>query len=180
MKQPGSKRLLITENEVRYAMQNSNSNAGAAAFLHISVITWKKYAEAYIDEETGKTLYDLHRGKPNKAPEELRIAGIKNRAMMKFLNALSGKRIRYSLRRLQERLVKYGIVKNECSQCHYDEVRLDGALPLVLTFNDDDPNNMEIGNVRLLCYNCHFINGGTLDARKFKAIKYENIQGPNL
>ena len=51
----------LMESQIRYAMDNTTSNAEAAKWLRVSFATWKKYAKMYIDEATGKTLYDLHK-----------------------------------------------------------------------------------------------------------------------
>jgi len=53
--------LNFTEAQIRYAMKNSKSNSGAARFLNISLTTYEKYSKSYIDESTGKNLWDLHK-----------------------------------------------------------------------------------------------------------------------
>lgn len=61
----------LTEAQIRYAMKNSKSNSGGARFLNVSLTTYQKYSKLYIDETTGKTLWDLHknqRGKGVKKP----------------------------------------------------------------------------------------------------------------
>jgi len=57
----GKTALDIPESEIRYAMENTKSNAEAARFLKISFTTYKKYARLYTDRDTGKTLYELHK-----------------------------------------------------------------------------------------------------------------------
>ena len=56
----GKQPLNISESEIRYAMDNTKSNAEAARFMKVSFSTWKKYAKMYVDRETGMTLYDMH------------------------------------------------------------------------------------------------------------------------
>ena len=41
-------------------MRVTRSNLSAAKYLGISYNTYKKWAESYIDSETGKTLLELH------------------------------------------------------------------------------------------------------------------------
>ena len=53
--------LNLTEAQIRYAMKNSKSNSGGARFLNISLTTYEKYSKMYIDESTGKSLWDLHK-----------------------------------------------------------------------------------------------------------------------
>ena len=50
----------ITESEIRYAMEHTNSCAGAARFLKISYEAFRKYAKLYKDKTSGKTLFELH------------------------------------------------------------------------------------------------------------------------
>ena len=57
----GKTALDIPESEIRYAMENTKSNAEAARFLKISFTTYKKYARLYTDRDTDKTLYELHK-----------------------------------------------------------------------------------------------------------------------
>ena len=57
----GKTALDIPESEIRYAMENTKSNAEAARFLKVSFTTYKKYARLYTDRDTGKTLYELHK-----------------------------------------------------------------------------------------------------------------------
>ena len=57
----GRSSLDIPESDIRYAMENTKSNAEAARFLKVSFTTYKKYARMYVDRETGKTLYEIHK-----------------------------------------------------------------------------------------------------------------------
>ena len=58
--------LNLTEAQIRYAMKNSKSNSSAARFLNVSFSTYQKYAKMHIDEETGKSLYELHKNQKGK------------------------------------------------------------------------------------------------------------------
>ncbi len=57
----GRTALNVPETDIRYAMDNTKSNAAAARFLKISFTSYKKYARMYTDRDTGKTLYELHK-----------------------------------------------------------------------------------------------------------------------
>ena len=65
----GRPHMNLTESQIRYAMANTYSNRGAARFLNVSINTYLKYAEQYVDSETGLNLRDLHKQKikPQKA-----------------------------------------------------------------------------------------------------------------
>ena len=56
----------ISESEIRYAMENTQSCAGAARFLKVSYEAFRKYAKLYTDEASGKTLFELHKNKAGK------------------------------------------------------------------------------------------------------------------
>ena len=55
--------LNLTESQIRYAMANSWSNAGAARFLNVSYNTYTKYSQQYFDS-SGQSLFELHKNKP--------------------------------------------------------------------------------------------------------------------
>ena len=54
------KGYIILESDIRGAMKVTQSNLQAAKYLGVSYNTYKKWAESYIDNETGKTLLELH------------------------------------------------------------------------------------------------------------------------
>ena len=98
----GRQPLNLTESQIRYAMKNSKSNSGAARFLNISLTTYQKYSKRYIDEETGKTLWDLQknkRGKGVKKPYNV----TKGKYALKDI--LDGKYPKYSVHQLKRRLI---------------------------------------------------------------------------
>ena len=51
---------IITKEQLLHAQKMTKSNMSAARFLGISYEHYKRYAKSYIDEETGKTLFDKH------------------------------------------------------------------------------------------------------------------------
>ena len=167
----GKKSLEITEKEIRYAMGQSNSNLSAAAFLHISIGTWKKYASRCIDEETGKSLYELHKTtKRHRPTSEYRLKQ-KNQTYLDFLDVLDGKSNAIRGSRIKDKLINYGILENSCKQCGFSEIRIDGKAPILLLHKDGNNENCRLENLEFICYNCYFINGGKLarpDARIVK------------
>ena len=73
---------------------------------------------------------------------------------------IEGKHPDFPLNRLQEKLIRAGIKKNECEQCGYKEQRItDGKIPLLLAFDDGNKKNHRLENVKLLCHNCIFTTG---------------------
>ena len=59
-KKIGRPQLILTEAQVRYAMQNSFGNKDASRFLKVDYRTYKRWAKQHIDSDTGKTLFELH------------------------------------------------------------------------------------------------------------------------
>jgi len=54
--------------------------------------------------------------------------------------------------------VRDGYLKQECSNCGYDDYReKDMRGPYMICFLDGDPKNHALDNLHLLCYNCFFI-----------------------
>ena len=157
----GREPLNLTEAQIRYAMKNSKSNSGAARFLNISLTTYQKYSKRYIDEETGKDLWDLQknkRGKGVKKPYNI----TKGKYALKDI--LEGKYPKYSVHQLKKRLINNGTkveFPHNCHQCGYDEKRItDDKVPLILDHINDDWTDHVKKNLRFLCYNCfHNLKG---------------------
>ena len=110
------KGYIILESDVRSAMAVTKSNLAAARYLGISYNTYKKWAESYIDSETGKSLFVLHsawdyennklktyipRGKSRKVN--------KGRYNQKLEDVLDGKFEKYPLTNLKERQFMQGL-----------------------------------------------------------------------
>lgn len=152
----------LTEAQLRYAMKNSKSNSAAARFLNISLTTYQKYAKLYIDEETGKTLWDVHKNQKGKGVKKPYNVGKGKYALEDILD---GKYPEYSVHLLKKRLInnadKLENFPHECHSCGYNEKRLsDGTIPLVLDHIDEDWKNHKRENLRFLCYNCfHNLRG---------------------
>ena len=153
--------LNLTEAQIRYAMKNSKSNSGAARFLNVSLTTYQKYSKRYIDEETGKDLWELQknkRGKGVKKPYNI------TRGKYALKDILEGKYPQYSVHHLKNRLLNNADkvnFKSCCHNCGYDERRItDNKIPLILDHIDGDWKNHLRDNLRFLCYNCfHNLKG---------------------
>ena len=155
--------LQLTEDEIRDSMAHSRTIAEACRYMGINFKTWVKYASMYIDLETGKTLYEMHRkyGNPNL---------IRPRKHKEYLPRLYQKQIDNLLTYrkwtsparvaiLKKMLILHELHKDACEHCGYHEKRVkDGKQPLLLHFVDGDRRNWQIENIRWLCYNCYFIN----------------------
>ena len=187
------KGYIVLESDIRDAMRVTRSNLSAAKYLGISYNTYKKWAESYIDSETGKTLLELHsawdyetntiktyipRGKSRKIN--------KGRHKQKLEDVLDGKYEKYPLNHLKDRLFNAGLKPNCCESCGFNHARvIDGKIPLLLSQKDGDRENYDIDNLEILCYNCYFLISGNVFGRDKRMPKdwlkklgkgYEGIQ----
>jgi hypothetical protein len=54
-----------------------------------------------------------------------------------------------------------------CDSCGFEERRLtDHKIPLLLDFKDGDRTNFSLDNLRLLCFNCYFLQVGNIGGRR--------------
>lgn len=155
----GRSALDIPESDIRYAMENTKSNAAAARFLKISFTSYKKYAKLYTDRDTGKTLYELHKNQFGVGiPKDVVKA---NSGMYSIDNILSGKHPKYPSWKLRNRLLALAILPEKCNSCGYEERRItDDTVPLLLDHIDGDETNHCIENLQMLCMNCYYQQTG--------------------
>ena len=120
----------------------------------------------YVDEETGKTLFDKHKNQQGKGiPKFLRASG-KEPAL---LDIIEGKidASSFSADKLKYRLTTEGYLEDCCNKCCFSENRvIDHKIPLILTFKDHHLPNYNLDNIAFLCYNCHFLYVGDVYSKK--------------
>ena len=149
----------ITESQIRYAMENSKSCAEAARFLKISYEAFRKYAKLYKDETTGKTLFELHKNQRGAGIKK--GTGPKMRGKHGLLDILEGKHRDVNHHNLKGRLLRNSIFEEKCCQCGFEERRItDYTVPLLLDWVDGDKTNHKRENLRMLCYNCYYLEVG--------------------
>jgi len=158
----------INKDQLILAKANSKSAMSAARYLKISYNTFVKYAKMYdmLDEfknQAGVGIakhYNLHSGKYN------------------LDDILDGKYPHYDTYKLQQRLMRVGYIPEQCDICEFDEQRItDKKVPLKIDFVDGDTTNHLKENVRLLCYNCWFLNVGNLSGRKAESVILKKEEG---
>jgi hypothetical protein len=169
-KPEGRPAIDLTEKQIRYAMSMTSSNLKAADFLNVAYTTWKKYAKLYIDEETNKTLFELHKKKYGVKLKEKKQKGIRTQDRrgydsgykQKLDDILEGKYPWYQPRLLRKRLFLSNKVPLICCACGWSEGRIgDGNVPLLLNFKDGNWRNKLLENIELLCFNCYFLRVGS-------------------
>ena len=179
----GNPPLNLTESQIRYAMENTYSNLQASKFLNVCYNTYLKYAEQYIDRDTGLNLRDLHKQKVKpKVKSEYGATGDKRKwdgpYKEKLDDILSGMYPHYQPRILRKRLFLSGILPMECSSCGWNECRIsDQNYPLWLAFHDNNWRNKKLENIYLLCFNCYFLQIGSL-GQKYQGMTYGTRSKP--
>jgi hypothetical protein len=151
----GRSSLDLPEADIRYAMENTKSNAEAARFLKVSFTTYKKYAKMYTDRDTGKTLFELHKNQAGVGIHK-DIAAAK-KGIYSIDRILEGEHPGYPTWKLRNRLLALAVLPEECASCGYNERRItDDTVPLLLDHIDGDTANHRIENIQLLCLNCYY------------------------
>lgn len=152
----------LSEELVRTAMKHTRSNKEAATWLRVSYKTWRRYAQMYKDERTGRSLFDIHTAHGGKGIPKVR-GTIKNKANPRALELgyqlVKGQ---YStpvrVEELSKRLMKDGRLGFCCAECGFSQKRpIDMKMPLLLNFKNNDRTDWTEDNLRWLCYNCAFL-----------------------
>lgn len=156
---------MLTEQQIRHAMKHTKSNKAASRYLNISFPTYKLYAKTYLDPETGKTLYEIHKNSPGKGVPKFHRSAKEPRMEELLRGGMSIES--YSIDKLKSRLLYEGYLAPECAKCGFHEARvLDYKVPLILSFKDGSKCNWLIENLEMLCYNCYFLYVGDLFTKK--------------
>jgi hypothetical protein len=124
------------------------NEAMVARFLGVNYFTYKKYAK----------IYGLWDPKPNVKGK----SGIcdPERGKHPLSEILEGKYPDYPVFRIKDKLIRGGIKEAKCENCGFKEKRvIDGKVPLILNFMDENPKNHRLENIKLYCYNCTFTSG---------------------
>jgi hypothetical protein len=151
----GAKPLL--ESEIKDAQTKARSAMEAARLLGVSYNTYKKYARKY----------DIFEDLKNPDGTGIRKGYNLKRGKYSLDDILAGKYPDYPIWKLKQRLLNNGYMLEKCNSCGFEEKRIvDGKVPLVLDFEDDDRTNHKHENLRMLCFNCSFLINGNLTGPK--------------
>jgi len=139
------------------AMDKTKSVKAAARYLNCSYHHLKRYMKLYVDEETGKTLFDKHKNQQGKGiPKFLKASGKEP----SLIDIIEGKinPASFSPEKLKYRLTTEGYLEECCGNCGFTEHRVtDHKVPLILHFKDKNKLNYNLSNIEFLCYNCYFL-----------------------
>jgi len=147
----------ISKNMCLTAMDKTKSVKAAARYLNCSYHHLKRYMKLYVDEETGKTLFDKHKNQQGKGiPKFLKASGKEP----SLIDIIEGKinPASFSPEKLKYRLTTEGYLEECCGNCGFTEHRVtDHKVPLILHFKDKNKLNYNLSNIEFLCYNCYFL-----------------------
>ena len=165
---------IITKEQLLHAQKMTKSNMSAARFLGISYEHYKRYAKSYIDEETGKTLFDKHLNPMGKGIRK--HLGGKDPDLKQLMDGELFVKS-YNLNKYKDRLIQEGYIEEKCNSCGFNEQRVnDYKAPLLVHFKDKNKMNWKIENLELLCYNCYFLYIG--DVFNEKQVKHIEEDAP--
>lgn len=169
----------LSEAVIRNAMRHTQSNFQAARYLNLTIETYRKYAKMYVDLESGKTLYELHKNNSGKGIKK--VSWKHDISVEKINEIMASESYRaVNFQKLKNRLIYEGILRMECYHCKHCEKRVvDYKQPLILNFIDGNKNNWQIENLRMLCYNCYFLFVGNLFSEK-QIVRMEDATAPLL
>jgi hypothetical protein len=162
----------LSKEDILRAMKVTLSNKAAARYLHVSYIHYKRFAQNFTDETTGRTLFEMHKNQSGKGIPKF----ITNRGKEPALLDIIEGRVpieSYTPEKLKRRLLQEGYLYEYCNKCDFSERRvIDYKVPLLLNFKDGNKKNWNIDNVELLCYNCYFLYvGDVFNTRQLDAIE---------
>lgn len=162
----------LSKEDILRAMKVTLSNKAAARYLHVSYIHYKRFAQNFTDETTGRTLFEMHKNQSGKGIPKF----ITNRGKEPALLDVIEGRVpieSYTPEKLKRRLLQEGYLYEYCNKCNFSERRvIDYKIPLLLNFKDGNKKNWNIDNVELLCYNCYFLYvGDVFNTRQLDAIE---------
>jgi hypothetical protein len=156
----------LTKEQILAAMSQTKSNRSAARWLNLSYTHYKKWAKFYIDEESGKNLFDKHLNQQGKGIPKF----LKNSRKVPALNDLLEGRVpmtNFNPEKVKKRLFEEGHLNEECYMCGFNERRiLDYKIPLLLHFKDNNKKNYRLENLEVLCYNHYFLTIGDIFSAK--------------
>jgi len=153
----GKPKKFYTKEQILDAMDKTKSIMAAARYLGCSYQHLKPYMKMYKDDETGKTLFEIHKNQCGKGvPKFFKQSGKEPRLEAILSGEMSA--MEFNPQKLKYRLVQEGHLAEECNNCGFHERRvIDHKIPLILHFRDKNKNNWTRNNIEFLCYNCYFL-----------------------
>jgi len=147
----------LSKDDLLRAMRVTRSNRAAARYLRVSYNHYKKYALLYKDEETGKSLLEVHKNQSGRGIPKFLSAKGEEPPLMDLIEG----RIpveHFDPQKIKQRIIFEALIEEKCARCGFSEKRVtDLKVPLILSHKDGDKKNFHLGNLEFLCYNCSFL-----------------------
>jgi len=148
---------ILKKEDIQRAMKMTRSNRAAARYLHVSFTHYKKYARMYKDEESGSTLYELHKNQAGKGIPKFLSNGGKEPPIIDLIEGRVPVE-HFDPQKIKQRLIFEALIEEKCAYCGFSERRvLDTKVPLVLNHKDGNKKNWNLDNLEFLCYNHAFL-----------------------
>jgi hypothetical protein len=168
----------ISKEDCIRAMKYTRSVRAAARYLNCSYQHLKPFMKAYKDDETGLSLFDLHKNQSGKGIPKFithshfgKIAPIED-IVNGVVDASS-----FNADKIKFKMIEAGFLLEQCYYCGYDEKRdIDGKTPLLMIFLNGHKHDYTNGNAQLCCYNCYFMQVGNVFTEK----DIESIEGHSV
>jgi hypothetical protein len=154
----------ISKEDCLRAIKQTRSVTAAARYLNCSFHHLKRYMKAYKDEETGVSLFDMHKNQSGKGiPKFLPNPHFgKMPAVADIVNGVTDASS-FKPDKIKHALIEAGYLIEQCYFCGYEEKRSDdGKSPLLMVFLDGEKYNFKDNNAQLCCYNCYFLKYGDI------------------
>jgi hypothetical protein len=143
----------LTREEILDIQKISKSGHEASRKLGVSYVTYKKYARLY-------GIHTLISFPHPKGTRPIKCVVDPTKGKYPIDDVLQNKWPNFPVHRLKDKLIRSGKKEACCEQCGYKERKLtDGKIPLLLNFEDGNPKNFSIENLKIFCYNCTFVSG---------------------
>jgi hypothetical protein len=147
----------IMESEIKDIQKKARSAREASRLLGVSYNTYKKYAKQY----------GLFEKLKNPSGVGIRKGSMARSMYAPLDDILAGKYPTYPIWKLKKRLLLSGYMEEKCSCCQFEEKRLtDDRAPLLLDFLNGDRTDHSYDNLRMLCFNCYFLQVGNFSGRR--------------
>lgn len=165
----------ISKEDCIRAMKYTRSVRAAARYLNCSYQHLKPFMKAYKDEETGLSLFDLHKNQSGKGiPKFITDSHLSKIAPIEEIVNGRVDASSFNADKLKFKLIEAGYMLEQCYYCGFDERRdVDGKTPLLMTFLNGHKHDYTNGNAQLSCYNCYFLQIGNVFTDK----DIESIEG---
>lgn len=148
---------ILKKEDVLRAVQQTRSNRAAARYLHVSYNHYKRYAKTYKDEESGKSLFELHKNQAGKGIPKFLTNGGKEPPIIDLVEGRIPPE-HFDPKKIKQRLVFEALIEEKCAHCGFSERRVvDTKVPVILHHKDGNKKNWFLTNLEFLCYNCSFL-----------------------